>query len=324
MDDEVWIAAGASYWYHNWDEKQLLAPLPPPPEFSVPLETVRERIAKVVGHVTVPHKIQTWHPAIDRLLKEDERRREKQLRDPYPSSWDNPLFDTPLERRRLHLLNSLFFATAKLNGKPAIYGREGREIQIVFYQQRVGIRLERPKNSKRPAPVSGSASASRDSCLCLSILDSPNSEKTRASWQDGEAKLETQMTEVAIQVVLTAEIEYRESAIRQYQWRVQRKADLEEQQRQRKIEAERAERERQKRIEQARIDRLLRDAAAFHQAEEIRKYVAAIRSALDERTYSAEEFERWRRWALAEADRIDPTVGGAFLKAMRDEEDGKI
>jgi hypothetical protein len=52
--------------------------------------------------------------------------------------------------------------------------------------------------------------------------------------------------------------------------------------------------------------------------------VAAIRSALDERTHSSEEFERWRRFALAEADRIDPTVGGAFLKAMRDEEDGKI
>lgn len=44
----------------------------------------------------------------------------------------------------------------------------------------------------------------------------------------------------------------------------------------RKLEAERTEHERQKRIEQGRIDRLLRDAAAFQQAAEIRKYVEAI------------------------------------------------
>jgi hypothetical protein len=34
---------------------------------------VQARIAEVVGHVTVPHKVQNWHPAIERLLKEDEK-----------------------------------------------------------------------------------------------------------------------------------------------------------------------------------------------------------------------------------------------------------
>lgn len=86
---------------------------------------------------------------------------------------------------------------------------------------------------------------------------------------------------------------------------------LEEEERQRKCEAERAEKERQKRIEQARTDRLLGDAAAFQQAAEIRKYVEAIAlSQARNRTSSAEEFEQWSRWALAQADRIDPTIGG--------------
>jgi len=58
------------------------------------------------------------------------------------------------------------------------------------------------------------------------------------------------MTEIAIEAVLAAESQYRESAIRQYQWRIERKARLEEEERQRQIQAERAERERQKRIEQ--------------------------------------------------------------------------
>jgi len=93
-------------------------------------------------------------------------------------------------------------------------------------------------------------------------------------------KLETRITEIAIEIVLTAEIQHRESAIRRYQWRVERKAELEEEERKRKLEAERRERERLRRLEQGRIDRLLKDAAAFQQAHVIRNYVQAIRLAL--------------------------------------------
>jgi hypothetical protein len=129
------------------------------------------------------------------------------------------------------------------------------------------------------------------------------------------------MTEVAVQAILTAEIQYRENALRQYQWRVKRKAELEEEQRKRKLEAERAEKERQKRVEQARINRLLRDAAAFQQAGEIRKYVEVIRLAMSrDSSSSIDEVEKWCKWALAQADRIDPAIGRGFLKAMQDED----
>src|SRR5277367_5592776 len=102
------------------------------------------------------------------------------------------------------------------------------------------------------------------------------------TWQDDEqGKLETRITEIAVQIILTAELQYREGAVRSYEWRVQRKAEVEEEERERKRQAERAERERerQKRLEQARIDRLLKSAAAFQQAGAIRKYVEAIRAA---------------------------------------------
>jgi hypothetical protein len=100
-----------------------------------------------------------------------------------------------------------------------------------------------------------------------------------------------------------------------------RRAELEEEERKRKLEAERAEKERQKRIEQGRINRLLRDAAAFQQAGEIRKYVEAIRQAqaLDSSS-SINDVEQWSQWALAQADRIDPAISQRFLKATQDEE----
>jgi hypothetical protein len=132
------------------------------------------------------------------------------------------------------------------------------------------------------------------------------------------------MTEIAVEVILTAEIQYREMAIQQYQLRVKRRVQLEEEEQQRKLAIERAEKERLRRIEQARIDRLLRDAAAFQQAAEIRKYVETIRltQACDRFSVTG-EFERWSQWALAQADRIDPAHGEAFLRAMLDEDEVK-
>jgi hypothetical protein len=48
---------------------------------------------------------------------------------------------------------------------------------------------------------------------CLSFDEGPNTETTLRAWQDSDGvKLETQMTEVAVEIVLTAEIRYRERA----------------------------------------------------------------------------------------------------------------
>jgi len=95
----------------------------------------------------------------------------------------------------------------------------------------------------------------------------------------------------------------------------QRKAELEEEERKWKLEAEGAEKERQRRIEQGRVNRLLRDAAAFQEAGAIRQYVEAIRSSPARNTTPASELEQWSQWALAQADRIDPAIGGRFLNA---------
>ncbi len=265
--------------------------------------------------------MQNWHPAIDRLIKEDEKRRDKQLNNSYPMYWDKPVFDTPFERRRLRILNNLFFAVGKMNGKASFHGREAREIRISFFQQHLAVSLDRPKSSNRRASVLDTARESSDTILCLSILKAWGSKETISAWQDGDAqKLEARMTNVTVQLIVAAEIQYRENALRQYQWRVQRKAAIEEEERKRKLEAERAERERQKRIEQGRVDRLLRDAAAFHQASTIRKYVDAIRLTQARDSFpSPDDVEQWSQWALAQADRIDPAIGGRFLQASKDD-----
>ncbi|RZU42401.1 hypothetical protein [Edaphobacter modestus] len=129
------------------------------------------------------------------------------------------------------------------------------------------------------------------------------------------------MTEVAVDTVLTAEIRYRERASVNISGVLNGR--LNSKRRNVSESSQPSEpRKRQKRIEQARIDRLLKDSAAFQQANEIRKYVEAIRALQSrDKADSAEEFERWSQGALAQADRIDPAIGGTFLVAAQDEED---
>jgi len=100
MDDHVEIGS-KSKPYNYWTSEDLLGPIGAQPEFSESIETVRARIVEVVGRVVVSRRVLIWHSAIARLLIEDEKRRDGQLADPYPMSWNNPLFDTPFERRRL-------------------------------------------------------------------------------------------------------------------------------------------------------------------------------------------------------------------------------
>ncbi len=322
MAEEVIVAGGVNYWYRDWDKEELLGPLPQPPEFPEPIEAVYERVAKLIGKVVVPRDVREWHPAISRLHKEDERRREKQRTATYPMSWDNPLFDSPFERRRLRILNSLSAATTKMNGRLFISGCEARSVGFTIYQQNVWISLDPPKRTNRHSHTEPWSPRADDATLSLSILQSVNSEAARMTWQDDDAgKLERHVTDIAVQLVLTAEIEHREGAVGQYKWRMERKAQLEEEERKRKLEAERVERERQERLEQARIDRLLRDATSFQQAGEIRKYVEAIRLMQSRNgASSTEDIEQWSRWALAQADRIDPAMDARFLAAMQDKD----
>jgi hypothetical protein len=168
MDDQVLIAAGQSYWYQDWKKEELLGPLPPPPDFPDPIEAVRERITKTIGKVTVPREVRVWHPAIAHLLKEDETRREKQRASPYPMSVNEPLFDLPFERRRLRILNSLFLAVGRMNGKPSFYGHEARECHVSFYQQHVRVTLDQPKQSSRRGNVT-TLSGSNDGKLSSSL-----------------------------------------------------------------------------------------------------------------------------------------------------------
>jgi hypothetical protein len=79
----------------------------------------------------------------------------------------------------------------------------------------------------------------------------------------GRGRLESFIGDIAVEVVTSAEISYREGCVREFEWRVRRKTELEEEARQRQLELERNERLRLRQIEQARIDRLIEERTGY-------------------------------------------------------------
>lgn len=307
MSHEVTFG-GRRHWYRPWTREDLLGPIPPPPEFEESLEALRARIEAGIGKVQCPAKGGVWHVGLQRLLSQDEVRKQKGAASTYSFSWDQPLFSSAIEQRRLQILNSLFLAVSKLGGKATIRGRDARDLCITFDQQHVGISLDLTKST-------GKATSSKPADgLSISLLRAVSSSETRSTWADSDQeRLERQLTNIACEVVLAAEIQLREGAMRLHQWRIMRKANLEEEDRQRLIEQAREERERLERLEQARIAGLLEAADAFRKAQEIRAYVAGLGERLDPADGGRwAEYQDWSIWALAQADRIDPALKSTF------------
>lgn len=312
MDDEVYVG-GRRPWYRVPTEAEILGPLPDPPSFPEPIESVRERARKLVGHVPVPRLTDRWHPAVRQLLEKDERRREKHRESRFAFSWYAPVFDAPIEQRRLRLLNAIFLALAKAGGTGWTRGDKAEEIGIRVHQAGVGLALTaiQPPARRHEKP---SGAPAKPTGLRLAIPTCAGNESAR--WEDEPgARLETQLEAIVVEILVAAEVAHRESRMRDFEWRVARKAALEEEARRRKIEEERRARELAAQRERERTERLLAQAEALRQAQEIRAYVEAVREAVGTSgSVTTKAMEGWAAWALAHADRIDPVINRAFLR----------
>jgi hypothetical protein len=153
--------------------------------------------------------------------------------------------------------------------------------------------------------------------LTLEIKTFPSIGLSSAGWGDeGGTRLENQLTEIAVEFLVCAELQYRHQVRSQYEWRIERKKELEERARREKAERERRERERQAELQRHRVERLLREADALQQARAIRQYVEEVRAEVSRSgaEVSARELEAWACWALGQADAIDPVRSRAFLE----------
>jgi hypothetical protein len=268
---------------------------PTPPVFSETIEALRERVIRDIGTVAAAKNLATPHAAFRRQV-------------------ENGAFSTSFEQRRLRILQGLFDGLARFDCAVKIRGRDVRDITISVGHQHVKITLD------RPAACNGGLRARlpKDSgdLLELAILKGCRSGEVRRSWQDNAfATIESQLTEIAIEIVVAGELQHRENMQRHYEWQVKCRESRKRAERHRRQDEERAERN----LEAARLKRLQEGAENHRKANDIRSLVASVvavsNDKVDRRTVT-----RWQEWALARADRLDPLTTGQIWKQLRDME----
>lgn len=303
--DLIHIGGRAGSGRHD-PEAELREPPPEPPVFEEDLASVRQRVARTVGKVVRSRDLAAPVPAIRRLLAADAQRSEKFQQDPWP--WHAPYFQSPFEQRRLRLLDALAKALSRQGGKVEISGGVARSLRFKVGDQYIDFTLDHPKAKPdqwgRDAVQTGPAGPLR-----LQLKPRWRKDVPKVEWSDAEgSKLEDQLTDIVVSVIVAGEAEYRNFRRSMHRWALERRARCEREVIERREEADRHERERIEREAKARRDLLLSQAAALRTAMDIRGFVAAVVEQAGED--KAAEFEPWRRWGLGEADRIDPVQKG--------------
>jgi len=280
--------------------------LGPRPTFGESIEDMTTRVRKEVGKVAIPRDFSRAHHAVQTLLAADEQRRAVYLSKSYRSSWDAPFYDSAFEKRRLRLINALLLALAKLGCRPSMSRRkdpDGFEYRVGL--QTLGITVDEPGYSRTGWRTDKDMAKPATTTMKVSI--GLRSDVIQTEWQDkGDDRVEDHIADVVVMAMVAGELKYRGMETGQYDWLVERKAQLIEEARRAQEEQERKERERLEAERKARIDGLLGDAARHRQANDIRDYVAAVRAAKVRAT--PEQVERWAGWALAQADDLDPLL----------------
>jgi len=320
MSDEITIGGGRySYGYGRTSDEELATSNPEQPVFEDEMGNVRSRVKKLIKKIQVENNLERPHRLLRHYIEEDEERLQKFMKS--GSSWDAPLFDDPIEQRRLKIISALFTATEQNGFKPYISGKEARSLGIKVHDQEMPFSLDATSQSPNHWGEISIRTRGGSSKLILSLGSQHQTLEPKVTWEDhGQSLVENKLREILIEIIVLAEQHYRDRCQHRYEWAVEAKAEAIESIRKKKEEEERLERERIIQLEQARVDRLLHGAAALKQANEIREYVRSVseRYTADPDITSPKHFEAWANWAHAQADRIDPVVGGLFLDAMVD------
>ncbi|MDR3436325.1 hypothetical protein [Telmatospirillum sp.] len=298
----------------DWDD--VIANPPEAPVFNESIESVQIRAAKIVGKIRLHTAFVDCHPLIAKLIAQDEERRA----DGY--GWMKPSYDAPIGRRRLRLMNTLFLAMQRLGCSVSMsmskYADDNRDIGIRVGDEIVCLTFSVRKDAADNRGLSRRRASEHDVTDKLALTLKTNgwgSTSIRQQWVDeGGYRIEDSVTEIVTSLLVSAELQMRESAAHNHAWVLKRRLEIIEETRLKKIEADRKERELREQEERDRIKRLLSEADLLRQADAIRSYVDAIRDRAAGVPVAPEDIERWACWALAQADRIDPSKTLSFLK----------
>jgi len=128
------------------------------------------------------------------------------------------------------------------------------------------------------------------------------------SWSDDkDGKLETKIAAIVADLIVAGEAGFRER-LRQTEIQVEKDRIAAEERRRKKLEE----------LNARRVDDLLQSGELLRRAREIRELVADVSRAMKASPdMDPAELDAWRRWALSEADKLDPILSRQVHKHFR-------
>jgi hypothetical protein len=282
------------------------APLPQPEEPPGPVAIQQEFEARPENRLSVPERVDRFHPLIRQTREGLRGSREASTSD--PRRHRSPRLDVEVApgsvRRALRVLDTLikaliargFTVRAGENGSPkTVITIEGVEIQIRLEERHRLVEVT-PSRSVRNWWATPATRREPTGELALRITD-PEVGNLRRTWADGRR----QRVESCLNAFIVGLVRASDARRRHLLWRAEEDRKWEEERRRR-------EEERQRRLrEEARVGELTRQVAAWQEARGIRHYAAALRRATAERDdLVSSGIAPWIEWVERYADRIDP------------------
>lgn len=281
--------------------------IPQPPVFREAPEALVAEAVKRLGHIRSCRELGNPHPGIQRILNDEAKRREAWEKQRH-YDYDKPYFDEPHFQRQLRLINSVFWAFDRIDCKGSASRREewvqgtGQvkylEYQVCIGDTPVGIQFLEPATPKvlKRVPPTGNTT--------IRISIEPEGHR---DWTDGvNGKLDTQLTSICALMLEVAENRLRSSAIRIYEWRMQRRQDALDEIAQKKAAVEKARREAIAMHHQANLEAIKKMAADHQVAGEIRAFVQTVSGHPECVGSNIDLFQSWSNNAISFADSIDP------------------
>jgi hypothetical protein len=219
MSEDVILGGARFSWLQNLSDDEILRWPEHPPSFPDDVPIARDRIRIELGRVEVPPIWNGAHSEIRRLLRTDAGRQERQRGTSVMFPWEAPRFDSPLGQRQLRILNAIFLGVARAGGKGQVGGGDRLEPRVVVHGSPVAFKLTAVDLETKKTKRDVSSSADPVNRLQLTILNVHGSNPELISWEEGEeAPLETRITDIVVELIATAEINYREACIRRHLW----------------------------------------------------------------------------------------------------------
>ena len=308
MEDEITVGGGYYHYRRPIFEEELLdMDLTQEPEFAQRLEEVRKRSKVLTKTLKFETGLSKVHTKLRPIVEEEESRIRAVAAGGYVCSWNKPRLSSSFEKRRFEIINMLFTAASNLGFSIGFYKRDINDLSITVNQTKVSFSIDAENcqtdrfgerilvtddNAKMQLVIGGDFEGD-----IIEIWEIPNSQN-----------LDSRVSKIFQEIIVAAEVKYRNSILHHHEWLIKRKADLIEEIRERKERQRLEEIERQKQLEKARVDNLLSDADRFRKANEIREYVSQVLQIKND-----EETRKWGDWAISVADTIDPVLNRSYM-----------